>query len=161
MKKCDIDCTTDSGMVDSVNLVYKLLLAALFLVYNINAITDPFTRSCPSLVAFTGRGIYAFEGTITSLVRDRNGYLTAEVRVGIIYHGARDLAAFETILDIQRAYTCGHLHRVGNVRLWVVQRQFSKRLIAKASLANLPVNLREIRQHLRGRIAFYLLNPRR
>lgn len=137
-------------MITTDHLMYKLIFLAFFLGFEVDAISDPFTRSCPSLPSFTGQGTYAFEGTITNLLRDASGYQTAEVRVGKIYKGASDLAAFETIRDLQRAYTCGHLHRVGDVRLWVVSRHSSGRLTAKASLANLNVNVREIELRLRG-----------
>ena len=152
METCDLDRNCDNTMnTYSEHLICKLICIGLFLVFRTDAISDPFTRSCPSLPPFTGREIYAFEGTITTLLRERTGHLTGEVRVGKIYQGAKDLAVFESVREIQRAYTCGHLHRVGDVRLWVVKRHSSGRLTAKASLANLKVNIDEVKRRLQGR----------
>lgn len=141
----------------TLRVIFKLVFLALVLRFETDAISDPFTRSCPPLQPFSKERLYAFEGKITNLLRDGSGYLTAEVRVLKIYKGTANLAAFETLQELQNAYSCGYFHRVGDVRLWVATRHSNGRLAARASVANLDVNILEVQQLLRGKIDIELI----
>lgn len=137
-------------------VIFKLVFLALFLRFETDAISDPFTRSCPPLPSFYNQRIYAFQGKIENLVRDAGGDLTAEIRVGIIYKGAAELAAFETIQGLGNAYSCGHSHRVGDMRLWVASRHSNGKLIALASVTVWYVNVEEVKQLVQGKVGIKL-----
>lgn len=137
-------------MIPAQGMIYKLFFLELLLVVTSNGVSDPFTRSCPALPDFTGQGHLAFQGVTTSLIPE-SSHLTAVVRVSKIYQGANDLRSVESIKQIQRAYSCGHQHRVGDTRIWVVKRHSSGALTAKASLANLQDNVDEVLNRLKGK----------
>ena len=137
-------------MIPTQGMIYKIFFFELLLVIRSTGISDPFTRSCPALPDISGYGHLAFEGVITSLVPERSGHLSAVVRVGKIYQGASDLRSVESIKQIQRAYSCGHLHRVGDTRIWVAKRHSGGGLTAKASLAKLQDNVVEVQKRLKG-----------
>lgn len=92
----------------------------------------------------------AFTGEIVRLIRDRNGYLTVQVRVTRILHGTNRLPTVLTVRNLHRSTSCGHTHRVGDDRVWLVKRHTSGHLTVVSSLSITAVNIRRVKEAFKG-----------
>lgn len=118
--------------------IFLQTIAAFFLLRTVcNASNGGFIRPC-TLPAFSGKGHLAFTGTITSLFRQSHDRITVLVHVRNVYRRDALLNNFTVINAVERATSCDHQHKQGDVRLWITKRHSSGMLTA---IASLPVTM--------------------
>ena len=90
------------------------------------------------LPAFSGKGHLAFTGKITSLFRRRHDRIMVLVHARNVYRRDAQHSSVSLINSVERATSCGHQHKQGDLRLWVAKRHSSGMLTA---IASLPVTM--------------------
>ena len=132
-------------MCGTVNILALVFLTALCVGER------DFTRSDSCAIPqLRGHGNLAFTGTIERLVQVAKTHLTVIVKVSRIIQGAGKLAKRETIRNVHHSTSCGHNHRIGDERIWLVKRHSSGHLTITASLSITETNMRRVQQVLRG-----------
>ena len=147
--------TVDRARISMAGIFLKTLVAFCLLRTVSEASNGDFKESC-TFPTFSGEGYLAFTGKITSLFRQHN-HITVLVRVLSVYRRDSQLSSFSVINAVERATSCGHQHKQGDVRLWVTKRHSSGMLTA---IASLPVTMHmvdEVLKALPGTI-FYIAN---
>lgn len=128
--------------------IFVQILAIFFSVWTIceASVGDDVTESCV-IPTLSGKGYVAFTGKITTLFHQTHDRITVLVHVANVYRRDANLNSFSVINAVERAASCGHQHKQGDLRLWVTKRHSSGMLTAVASL---PVTMQMVDKVLKA-----------
>ena len=132
--------------------IFVQILAIFFSVWTIceASVGDDVTESCV-IPTLSGKGYVAFTGKITTLFHQTHDRITVLVHVANVYRRDANLNSFSVINAVDRAASCGHQHKQGDLRLWVTKRHSSGMLTAVASLPVMMQMVDKVLKALPGR----------
>ena len=122
--------------------IFVQILAAFFSVWTIceASVGDDVTESCV-IPTLSGKGYVAFTCKMTTLFHQTHDRITVLVHVDNVYRRDANLNSVSAISAVERAASCGHQHKQGDLRLWVTKRNSSGMSTAVASL---PVTIQMV-----------------
>ena len=132
--------------------IFVQILAAFFSVWTIceASVGDDVTESCV-IPARSGKGFVAFTCKMTTLFKQTDDRITVLVHVDNVYRRDAKLTSVSAINAVERAASCGHQHKQGDLRLWVTKQNSSGMFTAVASFPVTMQMVDNVRKALPGR----------